>query len=91
MLFRSQHALKPVEPAVEQVGITPKLYCRLHRFQRVLQQITSGVPVDWADVALGGGYYDQAHMNHEFYDFSGISPVTYLASNPRSLTHVPID
>lgn len=75
----------------EQVGITPKLYCRLHRFQRVLQQITSGVPVDWADVALGGGYYDQAHMNHEFYDFSGISPVTYLASNPRSLTHVPID
>ena len=57
----------------------------------MLQQITLGASVDWADVALGGGYYDQAQLNHEFYDFSGISPVTYLASTAQSLTHVPID
>ena len=75
----------------EQVGITPKLYCRVHRFQSVLRQITSSVPVDWADVALAGGYYDQAHLNHEFYDFSGMSPAAYLSSGPRSLTHVPIE
>jgi len=74
----------------EQVGITPKLYCRLNRFQNVLRQITSGAPVDWADVALAGGYYDQPHLNHDFNDFAGISPGTYLASNPR-LTHVPMD
>jgi AraC-like DNA-binding protein len=75
----------------EQIGITPKLYCRVRRFHRVLEQITSGSPVAWADVALAGGYYDQAHLHHEFYDFSGISPATYLASNPRFVTHVPID
>ena len=75
----------------EQVGITPKLYCRLHRFQSVLHQIASSMPFDWADVALAGGYYDQAHLNHEFYDFSGMSPVTYLSRSPRSLTHVPIE
>jgi AraC-like DNA-binding protein len=74
----------------EQVGLTPKLYCRVGRFQSVLQQITSGVPVDWADVPLACGYYDQAHLNHEFHDFSGISPVTYLASNRPSLNHVPM-
>src|SRR5262249_19504837 len=75
----------------EQIGITPKLYCRIHRFQSVLRQIASGAPVDSADVALAGGYYDQAHLNHEFHDFSGMSPVTYLASERPGVNHVPID
>jgi AraC-like DNA-binding protein len=64
----------------EQVGLTPKLYCRLHRFQGVLRQISSGAPVDWADLALAGGYCDQAHLANEFRSFSGISPASYLAS-----------
>jgi AraC-like DNA-binding protein len=75
----------------EQVGITPKLYCRLNRFQNILQHITLGARIDWADVALAAGYYDKAHFNHDFCNFSGISPGTYLASNPRSITHVPMD
>jgi AraC-like DNA-binding protein len=68
----------------EQVGLTPKLHCRLHRFQDVLRQIDSGAPVDWADLALAGGYYDQAHLANEFRSFSGISPASYLAGE-RSL------
>jgi len=68
----------------QQVGLTPKLYCRLHRFQGVLRQIASGAAVDWADLALSGGYYDQAHLANEFRSFSGISPGSYLAAE-RSL------
>jgi AraC-like DNA-binding protein len=64
----------------EQVGLTPKLYCRLHRFQGVLRQIALGAPVDWAELALAGGYCDQAHLANEFRSFSGISPGSYLAS-----------
>jgi AraC-like DNA-binding protein len=75
----------------EQVGITPKLYCRLHRFQRVLQHIASGAPVDWVEVALAGGYCDQAHLANEFRDFSGITPGSYLASDRPSVNHVVID
>jgi len=75
----------------EQVGITPKLYCRLHRFQRVLRHIASGAPVDWAEVALAGGYCDQAHLGNEFRDFSGITPGAYLASDRPFVNHVPID
>jgi AraC-like DNA-binding protein len=75
----------------EQVGVTPKLYCRIHRFQRVVQRIASGAPVDWAEVALAGGYCDQAHFSHEFRDFSGITPGAYLASDRPSVNHVPID
>lgn len=75
----------------EQVGITPKLYCRLLRFRQVVQRITSGGPVDWADVALAGGYCDQAHLAHEFRDFSGISPGSYLAAERPSVNHVRMD
>ena len=65
----------------EQIGLTPKLYCRLRRFQGVVREISSGVPVDWADLALEGGYCDQAHLANEFRHFSGISPNTYLTSH----------
>jgi len=72
----------------EQVGVTPKLYCRLHRFRQVVRQISFGAPVDWADVALAGGYCDQAHLAHEFREFAGISPGTYVAADRPFLNHV---
>ena len=61
----------------EQVGLTPKLYCRLRRFQSVLRQISVAAPVDWAYLALAGGYCDQAHLANEFRCFSGISPSAF--------------
>jgi len=63
-----------------QVGLTPKLYCRLQRFQNTLRLIASVTSVDWAELALAAGYCDQAHLAHEFRDFSGLSPSAYLAS-----------
>jgi AraC-like DNA-binding protein len=75
----------------EQVGLTPKLYCRLRRFQDVSQQIALGAPVDWADLALAGGYCDQAHLANEFRNFSGISPTAYLASERSYVNHAPTD
>jgi AraC-like DNA-binding protein len=75
----------------EQVGLTPKLFCRLHRFQGVLQKIALGAPVDWADFALAEGYCDQAHLAHEFRDFSGISPGAYLARQRTVVNHLAID
>jgi AraC-like DNA-binding protein len=75
----------------EQVGLTPKLYCRVGRFTRVVRQITRGAPVNWADVALGCGYADQAHLAHEFRDFSGLTPGTYLASDLLHRHHVVME
>jgi len=75
----------------EQVGMPPKLYCRLQRFQNALKQIASGAPVDWAQLALAAGYCDQAHLAHEFRDFSGLSPTAYLACDHPAPEHVSID
>jgi transcriptional regulator GlxA family with amidase domain len=75
----------------EHVGITPKLYCLLLRLSQVLRQIASGAPVDWADVALACGYYDQAHLVHEFREFCGLSPGSYLATERPHIHHVRIE
>jgi AraC-like DNA-binding protein len=75
----------------EQVGLTPKLYCRLLRFHQVVRRIASGAPVDWAQVSLDGGYYDQAHMAHEFHEFAGISPGGWLTSERPFLNHAVAD
>jgi AraC-like DNA-binding protein len=63
------------------VGVTPKRYARLRRFDRVLELVSEGRAVDWARVALDCGYFDQAHLIHEFRGFSGLSPTAY---DPRS-------
>lgn len=74
----------------EQVGLTPKAFCRVRRFQRVLAAVHRKPSVDWAQVALGGGYYDQAHFIHDFQGFSGLTPAAYLARATEHLNHVPI-
>lgn len=75
----------------EQVGMAPKLYCRLRRFQDVVQQIARGGEVDWADVAIAGGYSDQSHLAHDFREFSGITPGAYLSADRPHVNHVPVD
>jgi AraC-like DNA-binding protein len=72
----------------EQVGTTPKLFCRLQRFLQIVERTRDGGEIDWADVALAGGYFDQAHMAHEFQEFSGLSPGRYLAAAHPHRYHV---
>ena len=74
----------------EEVGLTPKLFCRVRRFQEVLHLIQRRQSVDWADVALTCGYFDQAHFIHDFQAFSGLNPTAYLAQRSEHLYHVPL-
>jgi AraC-like DNA-binding protein len=73
-----------------QVGLTPKLYARVRRFQTAIRRIRTGCPVDWTDVALGCGYFDQAHLIHDFRAISGLKPGEYAALRTEHLNHVPI-
>lgn len=74
----------------EEVGLTPKRYCRIRRFQEVLKLIGSGQQVDWTDVAMACGYFDQAHFIHDFRSFSGLNPTTYLTHRGEHHNHVPL-
>lgn len=77
----------------QQVGLTPKLFCRVQRFQQVLRNITSLAAnsiIDWPQIALTCGYFDQAHFIHDFRAFSGINPTTYVANRTQFQNHVPL-
>jgi AraC-like DNA-binding protein len=74
----------------EQVGLTPKVFGRVSRFQRVIQIARGAGEVNWTALALDCGYYDQAHFIHDFQSFAGITPSVYLESRTEHLNHVPM-
>jgi AraC-like DNA-binding protein len=79
-----------IELFTAQVGLTPKVFSRVMRFQHSVHSVVGRNVVDWVQLALDCGYYDQAHFIHDFQAFSGITPSTYLASGPRYVNHVPL-
>jgi AraC-like DNA-binding protein len=79
-----------IEVFTQQVGITPKLFCRVRRFQRALNEIHRTRDVIWTDIATGCGYYDQAHFINEFREFCGIAPGDYLKERPEYANFVPV-
>jgi AraC-like DNA-binding protein len=77
-----------------QTGISPKAFHQVRRFQRVLQSLRRNRDQDgdedWALLALGCGFYDQAHFIHEFRRFAGMTPGDYLKIATPHLNHVPL-
>jgi AraC-like DNA-binding protein len=64
---------------VEEMGLSPKLFARLRRFQMALdRKRASGAR--WLDVAQDLGYFDQMHMVKEFRAFGGDAPSRVLQS-----------
>jgi AraC-like DNA-binding protein len=74
----------------EEVGLAPKMWCRIHRFQAAMRALHAGVDVPWSELALRCGYYDQSHFANDFRAFSGIDPTTYSALRGRWRNHVPV-
>jgi AraC-like DNA-binding protein len=74
----------------EEVGLTPKLFCRIRRFQEVIRLVGNEKRVEWVEVALRCGYFDQAHFVHDFRAFSGTTPTNYLAHRGEHPNHVPL-
>jgi AraC-like DNA-binding protein len=74
----------------EQVGLTPKLFQRVSRFQRTLASLLSHGEVDWAGTASANGFYDQAHLINDFRAFSSVTPSEFLASGVVQRNHLPL-
>lgn len=76
-----------IEVFTHEVGMTPKLYCRVRRFQSALKRAQS-TPPDWADLAHEAGYCDQSHLIRDFVSFSGFSPRELLChAGPQLKEH----
>jgi AraC-like DNA-binding protein len=61
----------------EEVGFSPKVWCRIQRFQRTVRRLYFGEDIPWSQLALDCGFYDQSHFANEFRAFSGIDATTY--------------
>jgi len=73
----------------ELVGVTPKRLARIYRFGATVGAIDPAEPVDWGDLAVRAGYYDQAHFGHDFRTFTGLTPTRYLEGRRRFLREHP--
>ena len=65
----------------EKVGMSPKMYSRIMRFNKIQKVIESSSKPDFQKISLDFNYYDQAHFIKEFKSFSGFSPSKYYLRN----------
>ena len=76
----------------QEVGISPKLFSRVRRFQQVLELMRNEAAPNWARLALECGYFDQSHFIHDFRNFSGLTPTEYVRQRSKRVlqNHVPL-
>jgi len=61
----------------EYVGASPKWVIRRYRLHELIEKFNSGAKLDWAELALDLGYFDQAHLINDFRSMVGFSPLEY--------------
>ncbi len=72
------------------VGITPKSYLKIMRFQKAVNEIEAAPLIDWAGLSQECGFYDQSHFINDFKLFSGFTPQDYASKKTTYLNYVPV-
>lgn len=69
---------------VERVGISPKLFSRMARFNQAYQYKIVQPYTSWSSIAQEFGYTDYHHLEKEFKEFSGLTPNDWLKQNQEA-------
>lgn len=72
------------------VGLAPKAFSRISKFQKVIHQLESIKRIEWTWIATDCGYYDQSHFIKEFSEFSGVNPSEYLTQRGEYINYLPV-
>jgi AraC-like DNA-binding protein len=64
------------------VGASPKWVIRRYRLHELLERMHSGARLDWAQLAVDLGYFDQAHLINDFKSITGYVPTEYPGLEP---------
>lgn len=62
------------------VGVNPKQFARVSRFLNAVRSLRRSAHHTLTEIALDCGYFDQAHFNHDFRKFAGMTPGEFLIS-----------
>ncbi|MGI4833366.1 MAG: helix-turn-helix domain-containing protein [Janthinobacterium lividum] len=65
---------------VVRVGLSPKMFARIARFDQAFRLKERLPGLDWLAVAVRCGYYDYRHLVRDFREFAGVTPPQLLAA-----------
>ncbi|MCL2727684.1 MAG: helix-turn-helix domain-containing protein [Bacteroidales bacterium] len=65
----------------QQVGISPKQYLKIIRFQYAIFQKQQNADLDMIDLLYQSGYFDQSHLISDFKSLCGLTPKQYFADH----------
>ncbi len=68
----------------ERIGMSPKYYSRIIRFNRAYQMKLQQPNLDWLDIAFACNYFDFAHLMRDFREFAEVTPSMLLAQEVAS-------
>lgn len=70
----------------ERMGVNPKVFTRLIRFDNVFRTRNAQPNLDWLNIAYNCNYYDYQHLVRDYKDFTGFSPTAFHAlDTPESV------
>lgn len=72
------------------VGVTPKSFLKIMRFQKAILEIDKARSIDWGQISQDCGFYDQAHFINDFKHFSGFTPAKYAEIQIDYQNYIPI-
>lgn len=73
-----------------QVGITPKIFQRIIRFNQILPKLQEEEKIEWVQISEECGYFDQSHFIRDFKRFSGFNPSEFLISFSGRTNFIPL-
>ena len=71
--------------SAEYIGISPKVFARIARFNQSYYMSMQMHRPDWLDISLYCGYHDYQHLVRDYKEFTGVTPVHFLDEESKSL------
>ena len=69
---------------VERVGVSPKTFDRITRFEKAVKYKNAYPQKDWLTIALELGYYDYQHLVRDFKEFTNLTPNGFLIAEGKA-------
>lgn len=68
----------------ERMGINPKLFLRIIRFDKAFRMKNQYPDKDWLSIAIDCGYYDYQHLVKDYKEFTGFTPTEFYHIETKS-------
>jgi AraC-like DNA-binding protein len=91
LAFKSGYSQKQfISIFKKHLGLSPKMYHRIVRFNKVLVEIETKNSIHWTKLCYDLNYHDQAHFIKEFRQFAGFNPNQFLKERGEFINYVPV-